>query len=118
MATMTNATSLPETIANAIGKGRKRSEIVKTLCNSGIHPQVAQDMVDGAVKNYPSAVRSGAVSQLGMGVVLLVIGIVITVGTYAAASSGGTGGFYLVSWGPMVFGVIRIFRGLFRLVTA
>jgi hypothetical protein len=118
MATMTNATSLPETIANAIGKGKKRKDIVKTLCDSGIHPQAAEAMVEAAVKHYPSAVRSGALAQMGMGVVLFAIGLVITVGTYAAASSGGSGGFYLISWGPMVFGVVRVVRGLFRLVTA
>ena len=117
MATMTNPTSLPETIANAIGKGKKRKDIVKTLCDSGIHPQAAAEMVDAAVKNYPAAVRAGALAQMGTGVVLFVIGLLITIGTYAAASSGGTGGFYLVSWGPMVFGAVRVVRGLFRLVT-
>jgi len=118
MATMTNATSLPETIANAIGKGKKRKDIVTALCNSGINPQAAEAMVDGAVRNYPSAVRAGALAQMGTGVVLFAIGLVITVGTYAMASSGGSGGFYLISWGPMVFGAVRIVRGLFRLVTA
>ena len=118
MATMANATSYPETIANAIGKGKKRQDIVNFLCNSGIHPQAAAEMVDGAVKNYPGAVRSGALAQMGTGAVLFAVGLLITVGTYAAASSGGTGGFYLVSWGPMVFGVVRVVRGLFRLVTA
>jgi len=118
MATMTNTASLPETIANAIGKGKKRKDIVKTLVDSGINPQVAEAMVDGAVKNYPAAVRAGAMSQMGTGVLLFVIGLIITVGTFAAASSGGTGGFYLISWGPMVFGIVRVFRGLFRLVSA
>lgn len=118
MATMANAPSLPETIAIAIGKGKKRKEVVKALCDSGVNQEVAQMMVDTAVKNYPAAVRSGALAQMGSGAVLFVAGLVITVGTYAMASSGGTGGFYLISWGPMLFGAIRVLRGLFRLVTA
>lgn len=118
MAAMTNAASLPETIAKAIGQGRKRGDIVKTLTNSGIHPQAASDMVDAAVRNYPSAVRSGAISQIGTGLLLFAIGLVITVGTLAAAHGGATGGFFIVSWGPMVFGAIRVLRGLLRLATA
>lgn len=118
MATLTNTPSLAETIANAIGKGRRRSDIVISLRNSGIHPQAAEAMVDAAVKTYRSAVRAGALSQMGFGAVLFVIGLLVTAGTYALASSGGSGGFYLISWGPMVFGALRVLRGLFRLVSA
>ena len=115
---MANTVSLPETIAIAIGKGKSRNEIVKMLCNSGFTPQAAQVVVDGALKSHPAAVRKGAMSQIGVGALLFVIGLVITLGTLAAASSGGTGGFYIVSWGPMVFGAARILRGFFRLLTA
>lgn len=47
------------------------------------------------------SIRSGAVS--------LVIGVVITVFTYAAAAGGGV---YIVAWGPMVYGLYRIVSGL------
>jgi hypothetical protein len=46
-----------------------------------------------------------------IGAVILVIGIVITVGTYGAASSSATGGTY-VPWGLIVIGGLWIFRGL------
>ncbi|MGH3168236.1 MAG: hypothetical protein ACRDN0_20430 [Trebonia sp.] len=45
------------------------------------------------------------------GVVIFAIGLVITIGTYAFASSRG-GGTYILSWGPMAIGVIAIVRGI------
>jgi hypothetical protein len=41
-----------------------------------------------------------------------VVGIVITVGTYSAASSSATGGGYYVPWGLIVIGGLWIIRGL------
>jgi uncharacterized membrane protein len=54
--------------------------------------------------------RSHANSQLGIGVLLLLVGIVITAATYGSASAGG--GTYIIAYGPMIVGVIKIFRGL------
>jgi hypothetical protein len=46
------------------------------------------------------------------GLIFFAIGLVITLVTYSSATSGRGGGTYIVAWGPMVVGVIRIFRGL------
>lgn len=45
------------------------------------------------------------------GFFLLVVGVAITVGTYVWADHRG-GGTYIVSWGPMVAGLITLIRGL------
>lgn len=55
--------------------------------------------------------RSQANGQIGLGVLLLLVGIVITAATYGSASSSG-GGTYIIAYGPMIVGVIQIFRGL------
>lgn len=44
---------------------------------------------------------------LKWGVGLLVVGVVITIGTYVAARSRG-GGTYVISFGPIIFGLLRI----------
>lgn len=44
------------------------------------------------------------------GAIFFVIGLVITIATYAAADGPG-GGTYIVSWGPMVGGVVAMIRG-------
>lgn len=59
------------------------------------------------------AERAKGRTDLGYGLVLLVIGIVITAVTYGSASEGG--GTYIVAYGPIIVGLIRIFRGLARL---
>ena len=48
------------------------------------------------------------------GAIIFVIGLVITIGTYSAAASGG--GTYIVSWGPMAVGLIAMIRGTVHLV--
>jgi len=45
-----------------------------------------------------------------VGLAWLVLGIVVTVATYSSASQ--QGGTYLVAWGPVVYGLIQIVRGL------
>ena len=54
--------------------------------------------------------RSHANGQLAIGGGLLLLGILITAVTYGSASSGG--GTYIIAYGPMILGVIKIIRGL------
>ena len=62
---------------------------------------------------HRAARRSWVSSQIGWGAVLLVIGIVITAATYSSVSE--SGGTYLLAWGPMLVGAIKIVRGLAHL---
>ena len=48
------------------------------------------------------------------GAIFFVIGLVITISTYAAANSGG--GTYIISWGPMVGGLVAMIRGIVHVV--
>jgi hypothetical protein len=116
MATMmNNPVSLPQTIATAIGRGKSRKEVVKALVDSGINAPEAESMVNYAVSNHKAEIRKGAMKQLGVGFLMFVIGVLITVATYSMASNGGI---YVVAYGPIIFGAISILRGLFRLVFA
>src|SRR4051794_15771950 len=54
--------------------------------------------------------RRRATRTIGIGAVFFVIGLLITVLTYSHAS--GSGGVYIVAWGPMLFGGIRVIIGL------
>jgi hypothetical protein len=53
--------------------------------------------------------RADGVKQLTGGAIALVVGLAITIGTYQLASGGGS---YFVAYGPMIFGVIYVFKGL------
>ena len=50
--------------------------------------------------------------QITIGAVFLVLGIILTAGTYGLASSSPSGGTYLIAYGPMIYGVITLIRGL------
>lgn len=54
--------------------------------------------------------RSRKNHDLVLGSVLLGLGLLITLVTYDSAST--SGGTYVIAYGPMVVGAIRLFRGL------
>jgi hypothetical protein len=54
--------------------------------------------------------RARGNSQLAVGALLLVIGVVITAVTYSSVST--SGGTYIIAYGPMLLGAINIVRGL------
>lgn len=54
--------------------------------------------------------REAGKKQLIIGLVIAGVGLAISVGSYAAASSGG-GRSYFLMWGLVIFGLIRAFRG-------
>lgn len=48
-------------------------------------------------------------SNIGIGLFLIVIGVIVTAVSYSAAAGGGR---YVVAWGAILVGVIRLVRGL------
>jgi hypothetical protein len=51
--------------------------------------------------------------QLGLGGGMILLGIIISIATYAFAAGGGT---YFIAWGLPLFGVITIVRGIITMV--
>ena len=109
------ATSMPQIIAQAIGRGKKRKEIMDILVKAGMNAPEAESLVAYSLANHKADIRKGAVKQIGVGALMLVIGIVVTAATYSMARNGGM---YIVAWGPAIFGALGVIRGLFRLIFA
>ncbi len=61
---------------------------------------------------------SDGMKNILIGAAICLIGIVITWGTYQAASSNSGGGTYFVAWGAMLFGGIRILKGVMQAMGA
>jgi hypothetical protein len=57
-----------------------------------------------------SIARDRARSDIQLGGALFLLGLGISLASYFAFS--GNGGIYLLFWGPMLFGVIRLIRGV------
>ena len=62
-----------------------------------------------------AAKRAHAAKMMVIGGIVCLVGIIITVATHDAAESSG-GGTYVIAYGPMIFGGIRFFQGLFGLM--
>jgi uncharacterized membrane protein YiaA len=56
--------------------------------------------------------KSRKQTDIVFGSILLAVGVLITLGTYDAAASSSSGGTYIIAYGPMIVGAIRLFRGL------
>jgi len=67
-----------------------------------------------AVSNVAAA-RKRALRRMAIGLVFFIAGLAITAATYSHAASSPSGGTYIVAWGPMVFGVLSIVRGMVAL---
>ena len=59
---------------------------------------------------YEAERRAAKSKNIMFGLILLVVGLVVTAVTYDSASQ--EGGTYIIAWGPMVYGGIRLFKGL------
>ena len=57
--------------------------------------------------------RNRANGDIVFGIILLVVGIAITSFTYDSASQ--SGGTYIIAYGPIIVGIIKLIRGLARL---
>jgi hypothetical protein len=70
----------------------------------------------GAAQDAEKAARRArSARMMGVGLLLLIVGIVITSVTHDEAESNG-GGTYVVAYGPMIVGGIRFFQGLFGMM--
>jgi hypothetical protein len=47
--------------------------------------------------------------QLVIGIIMIVVGLVISIGSYESASNGGH---YVVTWGLVIAGAVNVFRGI------
>jgi DnaJ-class molecular chaperone len=101
--------------AEEVAKGKKSSEITDEITRMGIPFDVSTQIVK-QVFEYRSRVKSRAGGkQIGCGLLMLIVGGIITGITYASAKEGGS---YIVTTGLLVVGAINLIVGLFRWFTS
>ncbi len=61
---------------------------------------------------YEQARRARANRNILIGAIFFAVGLLITIGTYHSAASSRGGGTYIIAWGPMLFGFLRMIRGI------
>ncbi len=98
-------------VRDRVRQGQTSDQIVNELVRSGFSPQEAQGIVRQARQSHVS----GGLKLLIGGLAFAFLGVVVTVGTYASASSSG-GGEYLIWFGPIIAGGLLALIGLVRML--
>lgn len=97
--------------------GKSRAEVEDALVEKGIERKTAEVVV-GKIVADPALMkgsdeRDKGFSDMVIGGLIALVGIVVTAATYSSASEGG--GRYVIAWGAIVFGAIRFFKGLAKM---
>lgn len=93
--------------------GTHPATIYDILVQKGVDPVAAQRIVQSATLVPAANYKSEAGRDMLIGGLWIIGGVVITVGTYMAVSE--SGGHYLITYGPIVYGLIRFFKGVAKL---
>lgn len=105
--------------ADLMRKGESNYQIEKKLVEKGLNQADARAVVrtlsDERQRQVTQANRDAAMRNMAIGGVICVIGLVITIGSYSAASSSPTGGSYTIAWGAVIFGGFQFFKGMSQL---
>jgi hypothetical protein len=99
--------------ASLMRSGTKTEVIHQNLVQRGLTDEQANIVLNNLQKARKKALAEIGQRDLLLGGGICLLGIVVTVATFSAAQNGGT---YVVAWGAIIFGAIRFFRGLSRVL--
>jgi len=106
---------LVKSVAKQLDAGIPRQAIISGLLDAGLGSVEAGQFISNIESLRYGARKQAGTKDLGCGLLLLVVGVAITLGTWAAAAPGES---YWVMWGAMAVGMFYILRGLYRKVTS
>ena len=95
--------------AEKMRNGASPPQITEALVQKGLDRRLASTVVANLSQMRSRAIRDAAKKNMLYGGLWCVGGTAVTIGTYSAASGGGS---YVVAWGAIVFGAIQFFRGV------
>lgn len=98
--------------AGLVKAGMSASQVESKLVEKGLDRSAASIVVKNLFQLRAKAVNEAGKKNMLYGALWCIGGIVVTVATYSAASSGG--GSYVVAWGAIIFGAIQFLKGLFQ----
>ena len=93
-----------------INQGRDNYEIRMALMEQGFSYDDADAILKHAHPETVTTADNTKSDDVAVGILWLAGGILVTALTYAAASDGGV---YIIAYGPVIYGAIRLLKGLF-----
>lgn len=114
---------LAQYVVQNLEKGNNKGGITKELVKLGWPKETAAQFIDNIeeelkrraeeYKKTPEGRQAMAAQykrHMLYGILWVVGGTAVTIATYEAASEGG---FFIIAWGAIIFGIVDFFRGLF-----
>lgn len=98
---------LARTMAN---EGKEKYEIRMALMSQGFSYDDADAILNHVQPGTAATEDNTQSDDIAAGILWLVGGILVTALTYAAASDGGI---FIIAYGPVIYGVLRLLKGLF-----
>ncbi len=87
-------------------------DVTEMLVQGGMEKQQAADMVTGileGIRKRNAEEERAARKDILIGSIILVAGVLITAVSYYNAAGKGS---YVITWGAMMVGVVRLFKGI------
>jgi hypothetical protein len=106
--------SIYQYAAHMMKSGCSDWQIGKALVEKGLNPEQAQIVIQKLHQVRAQVFRKAGMRDMLVGGGFCLLGLIVTIGTFSAATSSPTGGRYIVAWGAIIFGAIQFFRGLSR----
>ena len=97
--------------AQELARKQSPKAVVQKLTDQGVTPATANQIVGETQKMIKKALVDNNKKRMTRGLIWMVIGVVLTCGTLAFASSRG-GGRYILFWGAIGYGLIDFIAGL------
>lgn len=101
--------------AEKAAEGKNRSQVADELTRKGVPYNLSAQIVNRVFEYRSELKRKEGGKAIGCGLLMLIVGGIITGITYAAASGGGT---YLVTTGLFIAGGLSLIVGLYKWLTS
>lgn len=101
--------------AQRLSEGASEQQVFEELKDKGVPDDAAIGITQDVCSIRAAARRQSGLKGIGCGFLMLIVGGIITGLTYSGAAGGG---YYIVTYGLFLAGVIAILSGLWKLATA
>lgn len=91
---------------------RRMAEEAKRAEQEARREEAAREAAEEYAAEVARTARDEAVKQIWIGGLICIVGLVVTAVSYSIAAEGGGGGKYVIAWGAVIFGAIRLIRGI------
>lgn len=102
---------IAEYVARRASEGWKRPRIQRDLIDTGVPSQIAYPLVDAMMEHRAEALGMSGLRNMGIGLLIGLIGVCVTAGTYLVADPGGT---FVLAWGAVGVGGLSFVYGAFQ----